>query len=429
MAKIQKITPFIWFNNQAEEAANFYVSLFKKSQINRTVGNDGQVMVVDFSLAGQQFNALNGGPMHQINQSISFFISCNSLAETKKTWKQLAKGGQVMMPLAEYPWSKQYGWVQDKFGVSWQVMLGKFASTKQKIMPCFLFTGAHRLQAETAVNFYQTVFEKSTIATISRYEKGGAGPEGSLQYAEFSLAGQTFSAMDNPQTEANFTFNEALSFVVNCKNQKEVDNFWEKLTADGGSEGQCGWLKDKFGLSWQIVPAALPKLLGDPDPAKAQTAMAAMMRMKKIVIRNLSKMPKPHKPITIKTTVNAPIEKAWKSWTTPADIMAWNHANDDWHCPNAENDLRAGGQFSSTMAAKDGSFSFDFGGTHTEVIENQRIASVLEDGRKMSVTFKAVGKKTLVTEVFDPENMNPIELQKAGWQAILDNFKKHADGK
>ena len=138
----------------------------------------------------------------------------------------------------------------------------------------------------------------------------------------------------------------------------------------------------------------------------------------------MTKLPK---PITIKTTVNAPIEKAWKCWTTPADIMAWNHASDDWHCPKAENDLRAGGLFSSTMAAKDGSFSFDFAGTHTEVIENQRIASTMGDGRKMSVTFGTVEKKTLVTEVFEPENENPIELQRDGWQAILDNFKKYVE--
>ena len=289
MAKIQKIKPFLWFDNQAEAAANFYVSIFKNSKIKKTARNGGSVMVVDFTLDGQDFTALNGGPM--------------------------------------------------------------------------------------------------------------------------------------------FKFTEAVSFVVNCKGQKEVDYFWEKLTADGGVESQCGWIKDKYGLSWQIVPDALPRLLSDPDPAKAQRAMAAMMQMKKIIIRKLSQEPKPAKPITVKTTVNAPIEKVWEFWTTPEHIEKWNNASDDWHTPKAVNDLRLGGRFVFTMAARDGSFSFDFGGIYTEVTKNRHLSYTMDDGRKAKVTFKSTGEKTEITEDFEPENMNSREMQQAGWQAILDNFKRYAGQK
>lgn len=423
MAKTQKITPFLWFDNQAEEAANFYVSVFKKSKIAKTVKHGDRVSVVNFSLGGQSFTALNGGPQFKFNPSISFFVACKTLAETKTVWKKLSEGGMVMMPLSKYDWSEQYGWVQDKYGLSWQVMLGPFDYTNQKIIPSFLFTGPQRGQGEAAIRFYTTVFgENAAIDNLSQYGPGQAGPEGTLQFAAFHLGEQSFSAMDNPQTEAQFTFNEAISFVINCKGQKEVDFYWDKLTADGGQESQCAWLKDKFGVSWQVVPDALPKLLGDADPAVAQRAMANMMQMKKINIRKLKSEPKKVN-ITVKTTVNAPVEKAWKHFTTPADIEQWNAASPDWHCPKAANDLRKGGAFSYTMAARDGSFSFDFGGTYDEVIENQLIAYTMEDGRKAKVVFKAKGGRTEVVETFEAEQMNPNEMQRGGWQAILDNYK------
>lgn len=132
-------------------------------------------------------------------------------------------------------------------------------------------------------------------------------------------------------------------------------------------------------------------------------------------------------PITIQTLVNAPLEKVWKCWTDPAHITQWNHASDDWHCPQAANDLRTGGKFSATMAARDGSMSFDFEGIYDEVIPLQKLAYHMPDERKVLVTFAAEGSSTLVTETFDPEDMNSEELQRAGWQAILDNFRRHTE--
>jgi predicted 3-demethylubiquinone-9 3-methyltransferase (glyoxalase superfamily)/uncharacterized protein YndB with AHSA1/START domain len=426
MAKIPKITPFLWFDKEAEEAANFYVSIFKKSSINKVIKHGNSAFVVQFKLAGQAFTSISAGPMYKMNPSISFFIMCNSVAETKSVWKKLAKGGKVLIPLEKQMWSESYGWVQDKFGLSWQINIGnKKVKKGEKFMPSFLFSGEQKGKAEQALNFYQTVFDKSSTTEITRYQTGGQGPVGSLMYGQFVLYGQTFAAMDNPMAQ-DYKFPEAITFVINCKGQKEVDYYWEKLLADGGKESMCAWLHDKYGVTWQVVPDALTKLLEDPDPAVAQRAMMNMMQMKKIVIRQLSREPKKVN-ITVKATINAPVEKAWKAYITSSDVEKWNHAGDDWYCPKASNEFKKGGSFSYIMAAKDGSFSFDFSGIFDEIVENQRITITLGDGRKMSLVFKAKGKKTEVIETFEAENMNSHNMQRGGWQMILDNYKKHTE--
>ncbi len=131
--------------------------------------------------------------------------------------------------------------------------------------------------------------------------------------------------------------------------------------------------------------------------------------------------------ITVETTVNAPVQKVWEFWTGPEHIVKWNNASDDWHTPRAENDLRVGGKFWSRMEAKDGSFGFDFGGIYDEVTTNEVIAYTIDDGRKVKITFSPSGNETRIVETFEAESMNSIELQRTGWQAILDNFKKYAE--
>lgn len=131
--------------------------------------------------------------------------------------------------------------------------------------------------------------------------------------------------------------------------------------------------------------------------------------------------------ITVETTVNAPIEKVWNYWSAPEHIMQWNSASEDWHTPKAENDLRTGGSFSSRMEAKDGSFGFDFGGIYDEVIDHQLIAYTMGDGRGVRITFTDNGDSTHISETFDPEDENPREMQRAGWQAIMDNFKRYTE--
>ena len=131
--------------------------------------------------------------------------------------------------------------------------------------------------------------------------------------------------------------------------------------------------------------------------------------------------------ITVQTTINASVEKAWEFWTQPEHVIQWNNASDDWHCPKATNDLKVGGKFNYTMAAKDGSMSFDFEGDYSKVDEFSLIEYHIIDGRKVIVQFKKTNEGVQITESFDPENMNPEELQQQGWQAILDNFKKHCE--
>lgn len=131
--------------------------------------------------------------------------------------------------------------------------------------------------------------------------------------------------------------------------------------------------------------------------------------------------------ITITALIDSPLSSVWEKWTNPTDVIHWNNASDDWFTPKAENDLRIGGKFTYTMAAKDGSFSFDFSGIYTNVVESELIEYVLEDQREISVRFAEENGMIRVTEIFDPEQMNPLDMQQAGWQAILDNFKKYVE--
>lgn len=281
------ITPFLWFDHQAEEAANFYVSIFPDSKIGKFKYRGEAVLTVELFLSGQALTALNGGPMFSINPSVSFYVVCESEEEIDQSWAKLVDGGKAMMPLDKYPWSEKYGWVADKYGVSWQLTLGKVSEVGQKISPVLMFTEQQQGRAEEAINFYTEVFENSRINLLARYEEGENDPAtGTIKHAQFVLAGNVFMAMDSSIMHG-FTFSEATSFFVPCENQEEVDYYWEKFTADGGEESMCGWLKDKFGVSWQIVPDELMRLLFDPDPARAQRAMDAMLQMRKIDIEKL----------------------------------------------------------------------------------------------------------------------------------------------
>jgi len=236
---MQKITPFLWFDNNAEEAINFYTSIFRNSKIGSLSRYDeagaaasgrpkGSVMTASFQLNGQGFTALNGGPHFKFNPSISFFVIFETEAEVDKLWQQLREGGMALMELQKYDWSDKYGWVQDKFGLSWQVSLGKKEDVGQFITPSLLFVGKQHGKAEEAVRFYTSVFEDSGIAGILRYNAGEQEPEGTVKHAQFTLNGQVFMAMDS-SLEHPFAFNEAISFVVNCESQAEVDYYWEKL--------------------------------------------------------------------------------------------------------------------------------------------------------------------------------------------------------
>lgn len=286
---VQKITPFLWFDDNAEAAMKLYTSIFKNSKMGALTrygeagpGKKGTVMTGTFRLAGREFMALNGGPHFKFTPAISFFVNCETEEEVDQAWKSLSDGGQVLMELDTYPWSKKYGWLNDRFGVSWQIGL---AGSAQKVSPFVMFVGKQSGKAEEAIRFYTSVFKNSRVDAIEKFGKGTPQPEGDVMHARFSLDGEDFIAMDGGLNHA-FTFTEATSFFVQCNTQEEVDEFWEKLST-GGEQGQCGWLKDKYGVSWQIVPTRLGQLLGDKDPAKAKRVMETMLQMKRLEIKQL----------------------------------------------------------------------------------------------------------------------------------------------
>src|SRR5690242_13899252 len=186
----QKITTFLWFNNEAEEAAAFYTGLFKNAKITNTMrhmedspaGTPGSVLTVEFTLEDHLFTALNGGPEFTFNPSVSFFVNCKTEDEVEALWNQLSEGGRVHMPLDKYPFSDKYGWIEDKYGVSWQLIL-PVGEAPQKIVPSLLFAGNVCGKAEEAMNFYTSIFHDSKTGGIFRY---GAGQqpdkEGSIAY-------------------------------------------------------------------------------------------------------------------------------------------------------------------------------------------------------------------------------------------------------
>lgn len=296
MAKEHKITYSLWFNKEAEEVAKYYTTVFSNSKMEGSMSNpidtpsgkSGSVLTANFTIFGQSFMALNGGPAFQLNSSISFFIHSDSPEEINGLWQKLGEGGKVMMPLDKYPFSDKYGWVQDKYGLSWQLILNNPKNEQRpRLMPCLLFVNNIYGKAEEAIHYYTSIFDDTKVGMLEKYPAGmEPDQEGKIMYADFILADQWFAIMESAR-EHNFDFNEALSFVVHCQSQEEVDHYWYKLSGNGGSEIQCGWLKDKYGVVWQIVPDMLLKLVTGTDKEKAKRVMQAMMKMVKLDIKTL----------------------------------------------------------------------------------------------------------------------------------------------
>jgi predicted 3-demethylubiquinone-9 3-methyltransferase (glyoxalase superfamily) len=288
--KTNTIVPCIWLDDQAEEAATFYTKSFAGGRVVATshypASSDnpagkprGSVMTIEIEIAGQRFTLLNGGPMFVINPSISFFAFVGTVAEVDGIFASLADGGQVLMPIDKYPWSERFGWVKDRFGVSWQVMVDARGANGTTIAPCLMFTGASHGRAEEALRLYVDTFSEGRILSLDRYA-APEGPEGTIKLGRAVLAGHEFTAMDS-DFDHGFTFNEGLSLQVMCKDQGEIDHHWTRLS-EGGSPGPCGWLKDRFGVSWQIVPANIADWMNSKDTAARDRAFAAMMGMTKI---------------------------------------------------------------------------------------------------------------------------------------------------
>lgn len=296
---MQKIIPHLWFDKEAKQAAEFYVSVFSNSKVtNVSTLHDtpsGDADIVSFVVRGQPFMAISAGPLFKFNPSVSFMVNFDPSRESDAqesidaAWNKLADGGKVLMPLQEYPWSKRYGWVQDKYGLSWQLILtNPEGEERPEIVPSLMFVKDNYGKAEEAIKFYCSVFKDSKMGNIMRYGPGQEpDKEGAVMFADFKLLDIWLAAMDS-NGEHKFTFNEAISFIIHCKDQEEIDYYWKKLSAVREAE-QCGWLKDKFGLSWQVVPSAMDEMMAKGSQEQINRLTQAFLPMKKFDIAKLQK--------------------------------------------------------------------------------------------------------------------------------------------
>ncbi|WP_422650329.1 VOC family protein [Cupriavidus sp. H18C1] len=286
------LTPHLWYDKEAVEAARFYVSVFPDSAVD-FVGQvrntpSGDCDLVRFTLWGQPFMAISAGPMFRFNPSISFFVLFDPGRDPQArerldaTWDKLVDGGQALMPLDAYPFSARFGWVQDRYGLSWQLMLTDTSSeSRPPIVPALMFTGEACGKAEAAGEFWREIFPGSQAGQLVRYGPGmEPNPAGSVMFSDFRLGNTWMAAMDSGFPHG-FAFNEAISFVVPCEDQASIDHYWSKLSAVPEAE-VCGWCKDPFGISWQIVPAEMDTLMRSGDQAGIDRLVQALLRMKKL---------------------------------------------------------------------------------------------------------------------------------------------------
>lgn len=291
MSLIKPITPHLWFDTQAREAAGFYCSVFPDSRIDSIVQlldtPSGDCDVVEFTLGGHPFMAISAGPLFTFNPSVSFIVNfdpsrdAHAREHLDATWAKLIDGGQALMGLDEYPFSKRYGWLQDRYGLSWQLILSDPAGEPRPfITPSLMFTGEACGKAGEAGAFYRSVFDDSRAGQLARYPEGMAPDRaGSVMFSDFRLDQGWFAAMDSAR-EHGFGFNEAISFIVTCRDQAEIDRYWAQLSSVPEAE-QCGWCKDRYGVSWQVTPQVLGEIMASGDRAKVDRVTRAFLDMHK----------------------------------------------------------------------------------------------------------------------------------------------------
>lgn len=287
---MQGITPHLWFDTEAVEASRFYCETFPDSRVTSVVRlpgtPSGDVDQVAFELFGQPFMAISAGPLFRFNPSVSFSVACATADEVDRYWERLSAGGSVLMELGSYPFSERYGWTTDRYGLSWQVSLAADADAGQRITPTLMFVGDVCGHAEEAIHAYTSVFPDSGIDLVVPYGSDAApNAEDDLMYASFRLAGQQFAAMDSA-LDHDFGFNEAVSLLVSCDDQDELDRYTDALSAVAEAE-QCGWLKDRFGLSWQIAPADLTRMMTEGSHEQIARVTEAFLPMKRLDLAEL----------------------------------------------------------------------------------------------------------------------------------------------
>jgi predicted 3-demethylubiquinone-9 3-methyltransferase (glyoxalase superfamily) len=291
-----ELVPCVWLDGQAEAAARLYTRAFPGAHadlvLHSPTGVDspsgrprGSVLLVELVAAGARLTLLDGGPQFRPSPNVSFFVVVATAGEADRAWSVLAEGGQPLMPIEAYPWSPRYGWIQDRFGVSWQVMTAP--GPEARIVPCFMFAGTVHGRAEDAMKAWTAVFPASRVEAVERYGAGEGGPDGKVKHGRFVLAGQPFVAMDS-HVAHDRTFDEGVSVQVMCEDQAAVDRYWAALSA-GGEPGPCGWLKDRFGVSWQVVPTAMRRWFSDENPAGRDRCFQAMLQMGKLDVGALER--------------------------------------------------------------------------------------------------------------------------------------------
>lgn len=294
-----KIVPNIWCNGNAEEAAEFYASVLpgtsggvltrypEEGLLHFQREMAGKPLTAQVRIGDYQLVLINAGPEFPPNPSISFMLNFDpsrdpgTAAALDRVWAGLADGGEVLMELGEYPFSPHYGWVADRYGVTWQLILTDPAGDPRPfVMPALMFCGPVLNRAEAAIAKYTSLFDDSAVGTMvhSTAATETADTDG-VMFSDFTLAGEWFVAVDSPGPH-DFTFSNGVSLQVNCADQAEIDRYWAALSAVPEAE-QCGWCTDEFGVSWQIVPADMDALMLTPE------VYAAVMGMKKIVIGDL----------------------------------------------------------------------------------------------------------------------------------------------
>lgn len=273
------IYPCIWFDHNAKEAVGFYQDIF--DEVNILSENSTALM---FTINGTKFMGLNGGDQFQPNAAVSYSVYCDGDGDkVEKLYNRLKEGGFVLMPLEKYDFSEKYAWVQDKYGVNWQLDIDPINHI-QKIVPALLFTDDKSSKLEEATKYYTTAFQNSKEVFNSPFPLGSDMPEGSWLFSQFQLESYLFNAVSGGPIKHGFDFTEGNSFVVECNTQEEIDHYWNYFSSEG-KESMCGWIQDKYGVWWQIIPAELKELMNTPE--KAQKVSEAFLKMKKIDIEIL----------------------------------------------------------------------------------------------------------------------------------------------
>lgn len=289
---MQKITPFLWFEKDMKKITDFYLSVFPGSKVKNSGGLDntpsGHVSTATVEIYGLDFDFMTAGPYLPFKPTASFLIACDTSEEADTLWSKLSATGKILMELSVYPFAEKYGWVQDQYGVSWQIMFSSQMKSTQKVIPTLMFAGTVCGRAEEAVNFYTSVFHNSKTNYLVKY-----GPEdiektedkAVVKHAGFTIENCNMALMDSGRASP-LSFEQAISFIVSCDTQAEIDYYWEKLTA-GGKEIQCGWINDKFGVPWQIVPTRLGEMMSEGSPEQIARVTEAFMKMVKFDVEGL----------------------------------------------------------------------------------------------------------------------------------------------